>query len=225
MANEVECKARLLGGVLVCLLMGACLPAATQPMQGKRGMPERPPDLSVIVVAERPSGDIDPAGGLGFTCTKEQDDVHIALTMQSYRLRNSNIYSCPLAGVFLQFDTDVEGSIGTTWFRPQAWNVTQTWVTTQFEAECSPGFVRFVRTLNPPAQILYRAISAKYLYATISDRDSVSEGPDTTQDSPLMTFNLEAVRSELIDLYNDCRKPHPVTPEGGRGRQVLPSRR
>lgn len=106
------------------------------------------------------------------------------------------------------FDRDVEGSIGTVWFRPQALNVTQTWVTTQFEREagCSPGFVRLGRTLNPPEQILYRAISAKYLYAYISDRDSVSEGPDTTEDSPLMTFNLEAVRSELIDLYNGCRK-------------------
>ena len=200
---------KLLGGVVVCLMMGACFPVTTEREgQRKRGRLIRPAILSATVAAERPSGDIDPVGGLNFACTKGQDDIHITLTMLSYRLRNSNIYSCPLAGVFLQFDTDVEGSIATTWFRPQALNVTQTWVTTQFEREagCSPGFVRFVRSLNPPAQILYRAISAKYLYAYISDRDSVSEGPDTTQDSPLMTFNLESVRSELIDLYNSCRK-------------------
>ena len=200
---------RLLSGVMVSLMVGACLPVTTEREgQRKRGRLIRPAILSATVAAERPSGDIDPGGSLSFVCTKGQDDIHIMLTMQSYRLRNSNIYPCPLARVFLQFDTDVEGSIGTIWFRPQAFNVTQTWVTTQFEREagCSPAFVRLARSLNPPEQILYRAISTKYLYAYISDRDNVSEGPDTTQDSPLMTFNLESVRSELIDLYNGCRK-------------------
>ena len=142
-----------------------------------------------------------------FSCDR-QDNIYITLSMMSYRLRNSNFGSCPTAGVFLQFDTDVEGSIVTSWFRPKALNVGMTWVTTQFEREagCSPVFVRTARFLGPPAQIVYRAISAKHLYATISDLDTISEGLNTTKESPLLTFNLEPVRSELIELYNGCRK-------------------
>ena len=194
---------RFLSGWLLLVILMSSHPAAARLSERKTGFLGRTTELTVVVQSvmrdwRRP--DAHSPGGLTFICEEGSGDVHMYLMLLSYRLKNSNQGSCHSAGVTFEFDS--QPPLIQSWLRPPG-HTFGTLVTTYNSSQDSS--CRSVLLMSP-LQLLDLVASATRLEATISDVDYISEGPTKVTDSPVLHFDLEPVRAELIELQRRCRK-------------------
>jgi len=189
--------------VLVALLSSS--PVVAELHEFKTGFLGRTTVVNVHVLTQwHPQEDphYTSTGGLTFSCEEGSGHVEMSLAMLSYRLKTTDDGPCRSSGVELQFDQD-EPYLPQMWLRPDsALSAFGTYVTT----EPPKGSRCQTILLRSPAQVLYHATAATYLRTTISEADYSNWGPVQIIEAPTMHFNLEAVRAELIELHNRCRK-------------------
>lgn len=192
---------RLLSGVLLLFTLVSSQPTVAQLIEQKTGDMSRSTLLTLYLSSERrPHEDERNQGSFFFSCKEGHDDIHMTLSMGNYRIKNSNRDPCHYASVSLQFDG--LPPLFDIWERPPGENIYATFVTSP--AQQGPSCPR--PSAIPPAWLVSQAISAKYLRAIISDVDITKLGPNEITESPLLRFNLEPVRSDLIEFQNRCGK-------------------
>jgi hypothetical protein len=193
----------LLGGVLLLVsLVFSPLVKAELIETEEKGLFRTTKNLTLMTQEERNMNTPHHGGGLTLMCEEGSGEMDAVLMLISYRLKNTNRGECGSAGVTLRSDS--YEWMPTLWYRPSLINATMTVVqTTAYKDPCPTPLVK--QTLNL-FDLVYGLISSKYLYVTISDIDIFNEGRNKVTESPEIRFSMEALRSDLIELHNRCRK-------------------
>ena len=195
---------RLLSGVVLLVTLVSSRPTVAQLIEQKIGDMGRTTLLTLHVFTEG-----GPQGGLSFRCKEGRGNLKMHLLMSSYRLKNSNRGPCHYAAVTLLFDGDLWEPL--VLFRPRSLNAAATFVTSHAQKDSSCldmlGLPYDMGMLGRfPDRVLNRALSTQYMRAIISDMDRTKWGSSQITEGPPMLFNLESVRSALIELQNRCRE-------------------